>query len=61
LAEFDRNIFAERTRAGIEKAKLNGKKIGRPKGGKDRKKRETRGYLKRWNSKRPDVAESLKI
>jgi putative DNA-invertase from lambdoid prophage Rac len=57
LSEFDRDILVERTRAGLEKAKLNGKKIGRPKGGKDKKKRDTRGYLKRWNSKKPQAYE----
>jgi DNA invertase Pin-like site-specific DNA recombinase len=55
LAEFERDVLVERTRAGLERAKLSGKKIGRPKGGKDKKKRSTSGYIRRWDSKKPEA------
>ena len=39
---------SERTKAGLERAKANGKALGRPWGSKDIKKRSRRGYLLRY-------------
>lgn len=48
FAEFERDINRERTLDGLERAKSQGKVLGRPKGSKDKKKRRTAGYLLRW-------------
>ena len=40
--------LSERTKAGIERARASGKKIGRPKGSKDTQKRGRRGYFMRY-------------
>jgi len=41
---------SERTKAGLTRALANGKKLGRPKGSKDKKKRKVTGYLLRHAS-----------
>lgn len=48
VAEFERALIVERTLEGLERAKKQGKKLGRPPGSKDRLKRGKRGYLLRW-------------
>ena len=40
---------AERTKAGLGRAVKQGKKLGRPPGSKDKRKRKTRGYLLRYS------------
>lgn len=40
--------ISERTKAGLERARAEGKKLGRPKGSKDKKPRDNYGYKKRW-------------
>jgi DNA invertase Pin-like site-specific DNA recombinase len=47
FAEFERELIRERTLEGLNRAKAQGKKLGRPKGAKDTKKRRTGGYYKR--------------
>jgi putative DNA-invertase from lambdoid prophage Rac len=44
FAELERNIIRERTLAGLERARKQGKKLGRPKGSKDKKVRRKGGY-----------------
>ena len=44
FAEFERELIRERTLEGLKRAKSNGKTLGRPKGSKDKKKRQTIGY-----------------
>ena len=44
FAEFERDLISERTKEGIYRAKIRGKKLGRPKGSKDKKKRRKAGY-----------------
>ena len=39
---------SERTKAGLQRAVSEGKRLGRPPGSKDRKKRSRRGYFLRW-------------
>lgn len=39
---------SERVKAGMARAKAQGKQVGRPPGAKDKKKRRTRGYYLRW-------------
>ena len=47
FAEFEREIIRQRTLDGLQRVKSQGKKLGRPKGSKDKKKRSTVGYQKR--------------
>ena len=53
FAQFERDIIRERTLDGLARAKAEGKKLGRPKGSKDKKgKRDKSGYwLRHYNSK----------
>ncbi|MDA8333301.1 MAG: recombinase family protein [Candidatus Dormibacteraeota bacterium] len=43
---------SERTKAGLERARAEGKRIGRPLGAKDSRKRRRSGYLLRWARER---------
>ena len=52
FAEFERELIRERTIEGLRRAKSQGKKVGRPKGSKDKVKRRTDGYLLREEQKR---------
>ena len=48
VAEFERALIVERTHEGLARAKAQGKKLGRPRGSRDKKKRSRRGYFARW-------------
>lgn len=48
VAEFERELIRERTREGLARAKAQGKRLGRPPGAKDGKKRLRGGYVKRY-------------
>lgn len=50
VAEFESRRRSERTLAGLARALQEGKKLGRPKGSKDKHKRNRRGYLLRYAS-----------
>lgn len=52
FAEFERELIRERTIEGLRRAKMQGKKAGRPKGSKDTKKRKKSGYILREATKR---------
>ena len=52
FAKFERELIRERTIEGLRRAKLQGKKAGRPKGSKDSKKRRKSGYILREARKR---------
>jgi len=52
FAEFERELIRERTIEGLRRAKLQGKRPGRPKGSKDTKKRRKSGYILREAKKR---------
>ena len=47
VAEQERRRISERTRAGLDRARRNGTKLGRPAGKKDSKKRRMSGYYLR--------------
>lgn len=47
FAEFERNLIRERTMEGLHRAKEQGKKLGRPFGSKDGKRRKMSGYILR--------------
>jgi len=48
MAKQEAEKISERTIAGLERAKAQGKKLGRPKGSKDKKQRDNLGYKLRW-------------
>jgi DNA invertase Pin-like site-specific DNA recombinase len=48
VAEFERSLIIERTLEGLARAKAQGKRLGRPPGSKDKRKRGRRGYLLRY-------------
>ncbi len=52
FAEFERSLISERTKEGIERTKLQGTILGRPKGKKDTKQRPKSGYILREAKKR---------
>jgi len=51
VAQQERKRIVERTRAGLLRAKRQGKRLGRPAGSKDAKKRRKSGYLLRYAKK----------
>lgn len=55
FAEFERELIRERTIEGLNRAKRQGKKPGRPVGSKDTKKRRKSGYILREAQKRQKV------
>lgn len=57
FSEFERSLISERTKEGINRAKSQGKKLGRPKGSKDTKARPKSGYLMREINKRKSKDE----
>jgi len=48
LAEYERELIVSRTKDGLRRAIKQGKKLGRPSGSVDRKRRRKSGYLRRW-------------
>lgn len=52
FAEFERELIRERTLEGLRRARMHGKRPGRPKGSKDCKKRKRSGYYLREATKR---------
>ncbi len=50
LAKIEREKISQRTKAGLERVKAQGNKLGRPKGGKDRKKRHRRFWKRPKNA-----------
>lgn len=49
FAEYECQLIVARTKSGLERARKQGKTLGRPKGSKDKKRRRKSGYLLRWN------------
>jgi len=52
FAEFERELISERTCEGLDRAKKEGKKLGRRKGSKDKKVRRKSGYILRHATER---------
>jgi DNA invertase Pin-like site-specific DNA recombinase len=59
IAELERELITERINLGLERAKMKGKKLGRPKGKKDSKRRRKSGYYQRWSKKTPRGNEDM--
>ena len=49
LAEYERELIVARTCDGLKRAVRQGKRLGRPYGSKDKKRRKRSGYLLRWS------------
>ena len=52
VANQERKRIIERTKAGLERAKKEGKQLGRPEGSKDARPRKKSGYLLRYQKER---------
>jgi len=52
VARMESQRRSERTKAGLERVKAEGKKLGRPKGSKDKQQRSSTGYFMRYASPR---------
>jgi len=52
FAQYERELIICRTMAGLERARKEGKILGRPKGRKDKNPRKTSGYTERWKKYR---------
>jgi len=48
VSQYERSLIVARTKAGLERARAEGKQIGRRKGQKDKKPRKKDGYFRRW-------------
>ncbi len=48
LAQYERELIVARTLSGLERARRQGKRLGRPKGSRDREPRRRSGYHLRW-------------
>ena len=54
FAQFERKLIQERINSGLDRAKSEGKSLGRPKGSKDKKRRRKSGYLIRHMRERQE-------
>lgn len=57
FAEFERDLISERTKEGLARARRKGKKLGRPKGSKDKKPRKRSRYVLRHARNRQKADE----
>ena len=48
FSEYERGLIVSRTKSGLERARKQGKRLGRPFGSKDSKRRRRSGYYARW-------------
>lgn len=51
FAQFERSLIQERINSGLDRARSEGVKLGRPVGSKDKKYRRKSGYYQRWSKK----------
>lgn len=58
FAKFESARRSERTLEGLAKARKKGKRLGRPPGSKDKKKRHKSGYLLRWMNGKKRIPEN---
>ncbi len=61
FAQFERELIRERINAGLDRAKKEGKHLGRPPGSKDKKVRKKGGYYLRYMEKRKKEDEKKGI
>lgn len=58
FAEFERALIGERTRNALTRLKIAGKKLGRPAGSKDKKRRKRSGYILKAAKAKQAIDES---
>lgn len=51
VAKMEREKISERTKAGLDRVRSHGVKLGRPKGSKDKKRRRAKGYYDNINAR----------
>jgi DNA invertase Pin-like site-specific DNA recombinase len=63
VAKIERDRISERTKAGLERAKAEGKRLGRPPGSKDKKPRRRKGYYdnKNWRGNQKIVSDKKRV
>jgi DNA invertase Pin-like site-specific DNA recombinase len=52
VAELERDMITERVHLGLDRARKQGKKLGRQKGSKDKNDRKRLGYFERWSKRK---------
>lgn len=52
FSEMEREMIRERIKLGLERTKCQGKKLGRPQGSTDKKRRRKSGYYQRWSKQK---------
>ena len=52
FSELEREMIVARVNDGLERARKNGARLGRPAGSKDKKRRRLSGYNLRWSKER---------
>ncbi|MBI4708953.1 MAG: recombinase family protein [Candidatus Portnoybacteria bacterium] len=60
LAEYERELIVSRIHSGLDRARKEGKTLGRPIGAKDSKRRKLSGYWNRWADKKQKIRELVK-
>jgi putative DNA-invertase from lambdoid prophage Rac len=48
LAQYERELTISRINSGLDRVRAEGRKLGRPHGAKDTKRRRLSGYYNRW-------------
>jgi DNA invertase Pin-like site-specific DNA recombinase len=61
LAEFERSLISERTRAGIDAARANGKHVGRPQALTAEQKDEAYYALRYQGMSMPEIADTMRV
>lgn len=61
LAQLERENISEATRQRLQALKNLGKKLGRPKGSKDKNKRKKEGYKERWKKNKRGGKKPMRI
>ncbi|MFH1140195.1 MAG: recombinase family protein [Chloroflexota bacterium] len=59
VARMESTRRSERTKAGLVRARSQGKRLGRPPGAKDTRRRKQSGYFRRWAGKREGEASPV--
>jgi DNA invertase Pin-like site-specific DNA recombinase len=61
FAEYERELIVARTNAGLDRARRQGKVLGRPVGAKDTKRRRLSGYYNRWVNNPPRTTTRKRV
>ena len=61
LAEYERELTISRIKSGLNRAKKDGVKLGRPFGSKDKGRRRRSGYYNRWNKDKQSIPVKMSL